>query len=226
MIVLPSAPGPTLFPSAPEDPNANFSLDRLPDHYGEEKGGTFRLTLGQHFDYGPEGCKCPTCDGWRRDAENRRKAERRQKELDGELKDGIITKREHATRVGLLKRCPNHKYLAYDEYGTGYGGYVGFCRIAKLTPIAREQYKADLIESHLDLDRRHPDKFKRVNAAGQSTDEYTPAPTPFPLEKMGVAELLAVAAEEEIDLASVKKDKAGALDKADLLRVVQGSRNV
>lgn len=76
-------------------------------------------------------------------------------------------------------------------------------------------YDGDVIESEVDLVARHNRgpgsvKFERVEEAAQ-------AQAAMPYEKMSLAQLLAVAAEEEVDL-------RGASKREDVLRVLVGKK--
>ena len=177
----------------------------------DEQGGTFRLLCGVHLDYGPQGCDCDSCFFWEEE-------------------------RQAALSQGKPDRGPNpnHRCESYDDYtnphGTAMGGYIARCYHEKVTPIPREQYKNDIITSKFDLDRRHngprPDmkKFARIDGSPTLSQPVQAAPpTPFPLKEMTLGQLLAVAAEEEIDLSTARKDKQGAINKEDVLRLIETS---
>ena len=75
-----------------------------------------------------------------------------------------------------------------------------------------DDWDGDVVESSKDLVSRHgKEKFERL-VEGQKT--YQTPPEPFPLEKMTVAQLLAVAEEEEVDL-------KGATKAPDIIRILR-----
>jgi hypothetical protein len=84
------------------------------------------------------------------------------------------------------------------------------------SPLDPPEYDGDLIQSDVDMEQRHnrgagSRKFERVHE-GQAAVAQPPAP--FPLDKMTIPQLIAVAEEEEIDL-------KGASKKDDILRILK-----
>ena len=199
-------------PQQVKAPNAPRQMLREPHgRIRNETGGTFRLLCGVHLDYGPKGCDCDSCFFWEED---------RQAKLANKQKD--------------IGPNPNHRYEAYDDYtnpnGSMMGGYIARCYHERVTPIPREQYTNDTVASKHDLDRIHngpkPDmkKFARLGAETLMQPVLASPPAPFPLKEMTVGQLLAIAAEEEIDLSTITpKDRNTAIKKEDIVRLIEQS---
>ncbi len=90
------------------------------------------------------------------------------------------------------------------------------------SPLDPPDYDGDLIQSDRDLVKRHNRgagsiKFERVFGSGEALT--TTPPLPFPLEKMSIQQLLAVAEEEEIDL-------KGSSKKVEIIGIIRAAQQV
>jgi hypothetical protein len=85
-------------------------------------------------------------------------------------------------------------------------------------PLDPDGYDNDTIDSpDVDLVARFNTDFSvKFERVGPGQSQTAAAPAPFPLEKMTLAQLMAVANEEEIDL-------KGASKKEDIIRIIKGA---
>lgn len=181
-------------------------------------GGVFRIVVGEHIGPGPKGCECPGCrpDSQNRKGENHRYRARRSLERYGEPPVGHPDENLWPKDNNGHTTCL-HRKGRQNVQGVRYGKEVVYCD--------PPSYDNDIIETDEDLEKhnRLPDsiKFIRLDQNGHPVGDYLPAhlahflpapvsaaPTPYPLEKMSVAQLLAVAQDEEIDVKGESKKEA------------------